>query len=61
LATGSGVELLAATKTGELARDASAAKQGVFLGAADSGVAAKFLEAIANHRFHNRQVEKITA
>jgi catalase len=61
LATGSGAELLAGTKTGQLARGASAAKQGVFLGAADSGIAAKFLEAIANHRFHHRQVEKITA
>jgi hypothetical protein len=61
LATGSGVELIAGTKTGELAAGASAAKQGVLLGAADKGIAAKFLQAIASHRFRNRQVEKVIA
>ncbi|HEX3443273.1 MAG TPA: catalase [Chthoniobacterales bacterium] len=61
LATGSGVELIAGAKTGELAAGASAAEQGVLLGAADKGIAAKFLQAIAGHRFHNRQVEKVMA
>jgi catalase len=61
LATGSGVDLVAGTKTGELADGASAAKQGVLLGAADSGMAAKFIAAIADHRFHNRQVDKVMA
>ena len=61
LATGSGVELITGTKTGELAAGASAAKQGVLLGVADQGIAAKFLQAIASHRFRNRQVEKVIA
>ena len=61
LATGSGVKLVAATKTGQLATGAAAARQGVLLGDADSGMAAKFLDAIASHRFHNRPVEKIMA
>ena len=61
LATGSGVELVAGTRSGQLAGGASVAKQGVFLGSADKGIVARFIEAIANHRFHNRQVEKITA
>ncbi|MBV9873785.1 MAG: catalase [Verrucomicrobia bacterium] len=61
LATGSGVELVAGTRSGQLAGGASAAKQGVFLGLPDKGIVGKFIEAIANHRFHNRQVDKITA
>jgi catalase len=61
LATGAGVELIAGTKTGELTGGALAATQGVFLGSADRRLIAKFLEAIAHHRFYNRQVEKITA
>lgn len=43
LATGSSVEFIAGTKTGELAAGASAAKPGVLLGAADKGIAAKLL------------------
>jgi catalase len=61
LATGDGVKLVAATKTGELASGPAAVKQGVLLGSAETGIAAKFLDAIADHRFHNRQVDKIMA
>jgi catalase len=61
MATGAGVDLVAATKTGELTKKATAEKQGVLLGESDAGRAAKFIKAIANHRFHNREVNKIMA
>jgi catalase len=61
MATGAGVDLVAATKTGELTKKATAEKQGVLLGESNTGLATKFIDAIANHRFHNRPMNKIMA
>ncbi len=60
-ASGEGAELVKETKTGELLTDADAAEQGVLLADGVDRLAADFIEAIANHRFHNRQVDRIMA
>jgi hypothetical protein len=60
-ASGEGVELVKETKTGELLTGDDAAEQGLpFADDADS-LAPDFTEAVANHRFHNRRVDKIMA
>jgi catalase len=60
-ASGEGVELVKETKTGELLTDDDAAEQGVLFADDADSLAADFIEAIANHRFHNRRVDKIMA
>ena len=60
-ATGEGVELVKETKTGELVAEDDAAKQGVLFADDANSLSLAFVEAIANHRFHNRQVDKIMA
>jgi catalase len=60
-ASGHGVDLVKATKTGTLITDADASEQGVLLSAGVDGLAVDFVQAIANHRFHNRAVDKIMA
>jgi catalase len=61
-ASSEGVELVAVSQLGGLVPDAEAAQQGVLL--EKDGVQAltqPFLLAIAAHRFHNRQTDKISA
>jgi catalase len=58
-ASGEGVELVQETKTGEWVTDDDAAQQGVLFAQDADSLAPDFIEAIANHRFHNRQVDKI--
>jgi catalase len=61
-ASSEGVELVAVSQLGDLVPDASAASEGVIL--EKNGVAqltAPFLQAIASHRFHGRQTDKISA
>ena len=60
-ASSEGVELVKETKTGELVADGDAAAQGVLLVNKVADLAPDFIAAIANHRFHNRQVDKIMA
>ena len=48
-------------QTGNLVTDEDAAPQGVLLVDEVDDVAPDFIAAIANHRFHNRQVDKIMA
>jgi catalase len=60
-ASGEGVDLVKDTKTGELVADNQAAEQGVLLADDAASLRSDFIEAIANHRFHNRQVDKIMA
>ena len=60
-ASSAGVELVNQTKTGELVAGADAAEQGVLLGNHADHLASEFIEAIAQHRFHNRPVDKIMA
>jgi catalase len=60
-ASGEGVELVKETKTGELVTDDDAAEQGVLFAEDADTLAPHFLEAIANHRFHNRRLDKIMA
>jgi catalase len=61
-ASAEGVELVEEAKTGNFVTDPEeAAAQGVLLGTSVNSVAAKFIEAIAQHRFHNRQVDKVIA
>jgi catalase len=60
-ASGEGVELVKETKTGELVTDDDAAEQGVLFAEDADTLAPDFMEAIANHRFHNRRVDKIMA
>jgi catalase len=60
-ASGEGVELVKGAPTGELVTDEDAAAQGVFLVDQVDDLAPDFIAAIANHRFHNRQVDKIMA
>ena len=59
-ATGAGIDLVKATKTGELIGEEGEA-QGVLLAKSVSHVAGKFITAIAEHRFHNRAVDKVMA
>ena len=57
-----GVELVAASQVGELVPDAKSAEQGVLLENTDvQKVTQPFLKAIASHRFHNRQTDKVAA
>jgi catalase len=60
-ASSEGVELVNQTKTGELVAAAGAAEQGVLLADPADHLAPDFIEAIAQHRFYNRRVEKIIA
>jgi catalase len=60
-ATGAGIDLVKVTGTGKLVADNEAQEQGVLLGDDAEDVAAGFIVAIANHRYHNRQVDKIMA
>ena len=60
-ATGAGVELVMAAGTGKLITEADAEKQGVLLDEDAASVSAGFIDAIANHRYHNRQVDKVIA
>jgi catalase len=60
-ATGEGIDLVKKTKTGELISDADSAGQGVLFAKNAKTLAADFIRAIAAHRFHNRQVDKIMA
>jgi catalase len=56
-----GMELVNQTKTGELVAAADAAEQGVLLADRADELAPDFIQAIAQHRFHNRAVDKIMA
>lgn len=58
-ASGQGVELVKETKTGELITKDDATVQGVLFADDADGLAPDFMEAIAHHRFHSRQVDKI--
>jgi catalase len=61
-ASSEGVELIAASQLGEVVPDGKAASQGIIL--AEEGVEdmrQPFIEAIAAHRFFNRQTDKIAA
>ena len=60
-ASSEGVELVKETNTGKLVTDADAAEQGVLFADDADSLHADFIEAIASHRFHNRQVDKIMA
>jgi catalase len=60
-ATGEGIELVKRTKVGELVNGDDAAEQGVLFAPKADSLAANFIEAIASHRFHNREVHKIMA
>jgi catalase len=60
-ASGQGVELVKETKTGALVTNDDATKRGVLFADDADCLAADFIEAIAHHRFHNRQVDKIMA
>jgi catalase len=59
-ATGAALELIGETTCSKFVPDAATgAPQGVFLAPTPDKIGAKFIEAIANHRFHNRQVDKV--
>jgi catalase len=60
-ASAEGIDLIKETKTGELVTDEDAAEQGVLFAEDADSLAPDFLEAIAHHRFHNRQVDQIMA
>ena len=62
-ATGEGVQLIAATGTGQLTQNGSGTAQGVLLDSNGDAatVSAHFLEAIAAHRFHNRETDRVVA
>ncbi|BCM91664.1 catalase HPII [Abditibacteriota bacterium] len=62
-ASGEGVQLVDATMTGVLLKDADAKAQGVILDSAGNAktVSSAFVEAISSHRFNNRQVDMIQA
>jgi catalase len=60
-ASSAGVELVKQTRTGELVAGADAAEQGVLLVDHPDDLAPEFIEAIAQHRFHDRPVDKIMA
>ena len=61
-ASGKGVDLVAASQVGELVPDAKSADQGIILNPTSVAVLIQpFLKAIASHRFHNRQTDKIAA
>ena len=57
-----GVELVAASQVGQLVPDAKSAQQGILLDLTGvEKVTKPFLTAIAAHRFHNRQTDKVAA
>jgi catalase len=60
-ASGEGVEMVQETETGEWVNDDDAAQLGVLFAQNANSLAPDFVEAIANHRFHNRHVDKILA
>ena len=60
-ASGEGVELVKAGTAAKLFTDRTAAEQGVLLADAASGLGPKLVEALARHRFYNREVDKVTA
>ena len=61
-ASSEGVELVAVSQMGELVPDGEASQQGIILEKTDvRNLFRPFIEAIAAHRFHNRQTDKIAA
>ncbi len=57
-----GVELVAVSQLGDLVPDGEAANQGVLLEKSEvDNLTQPFLTALASHRFHNRQTDKIAA
>jgi catalase len=60
-ASAEGVDLVKEGKTGKLVTDENATEQGVLYASDAKKLAAAFIKAIANHRFHDRQVDKIMA
>lgn len=60
-ATAEGVELVLAAGVGKLITPDTALKQGILLKEAVKSLPKPFLAAIASHRFHNRQVDKVVA
>ncbi len=60
-ASSEGIELVKQTKTGTLVTDENAAEQGVLFADNANRLASDFIAAIANHRFHHRQVDQIMA
>ncbi len=60
-ASGEGRELFQATGAGDLVSGDDAADQGIFLGKGAAAVGKDFVAAIASHRFHNRDVDKVIA
>ena len=60
-ASSEGIELVKETRTGKLVTDADAEEQGVLFADDADSLHADFIEAIASHRRHNRQVDKIMA
>ncbi|MEO6053325.1 MAG: catalase [Chthoniobacterales bacterium] len=60
-ASAEGVDFVKATGTGKLITEKNAADQGVLLSSDVKSLTAKFLKAIASHRFHNRSVDKVIA
>ncbi|MBV8143105.1 MAG: catalase [Verrucomicrobia bacterium] len=60
-ASAGGVELVQATQTGELFTETDAVEQGFLFADDAASLASGFIEAIANHRYHHRQVDKVMA
>jgi catalase len=60
-ASAEGVDLIKKANTGKLVTDEDAAEQGVLYASDAKSLASDFIEAIANHRFHDRPVDKIMA
>jgi catalase len=61
-ASSEGVDLVKAAQIGKIVTEADAAKQGVLLAKNGvEGMTEPFLKAIAQHRFHNRQPQKVAA
>jgi catalase len=60
-ASAEGIDLVKESKTGKLVSEEDAAEQGVLFASDAKSLAADFIEAVAHHRFHDRQVNKIMA
>jgi catalase len=60
-ASAEGVDLVKEAQIGKLVNDEDAAEQGVLYASDAKRLAPGFIKAIANHRFHDRQVDKIMA
>jgi catalase len=60
-ASAEGVDLVKKSNTGNLVSEEDAAGQGVLFASDAKSLAPDFIQAIANHRFHDRQVDKIMA